>query len=101
MSVYDNSSHSSSQLAAPGSRPENDFSDDYASLALASHCPPTIPPSNDSSNITDLWDGTKESLGSWFTELEMVLSLLNPLLSQLAIEGYVTEKGKCTIFHTR
>ena len=99
MLSLDGDAITSSHMLAPGSQQENDHNDDSDALALASFGPPTNPSSFDPNIAPAQWDGTKESLGSFYTDLEMSLSLLNPLLAQLAIEGYITERGKYTIFH--
>ena len=85
-------------MVTPGSQAENDLYDDNDAFALAAFSPPTIP-SYDSSIQSTQWDGTKESLGSFFPDLEMQLSLLNPQLTQLAIDGFVMDRNKCIIFH--
>ena len=85
-------------MVTPGSQTENDLHDDNDAFALAAFSPPTIP-SYDSSIQSTQWDGTKESLGSFFPDLEMQLSLLNPQLTQLAIDGFVMDRNKCIIFH--
>ena len=45
------------------------------------------------------WDGRRETLGSWFRELETVLSALSPQLYMFAVENYVSEHNKVVIFH--
>ena len=79
---------------------ENALDDDVAlSLAISANPnQPSLVPATP--NIPSfMWDGRTESLRLFFSELELQLSLLNPTLTQLAVEGFVTDKNKIIIFH--
>ena len=70
--------------------------DPLAALPALALAAPGDPPTSQN-NPTNMdrsiiyWDGTKEQLRSWFLDFELNLSMLNPILSQLAIESFVLE----------
>ena len=44
------------------------------------------------------WDGRRETLGSWFTEFETVLSTVSPELYEFAVEYILSDRTKTVIF---
>ena len=83
-----------------GSNAENNSLIDDNALSLAVSANPYFSslvqnPSLPSTN----WDGRKESLRFFYSELELQISLLNPTLTQIAVDGFVTDKNKIIIFH--
>ena len=65
-------------------------------LAATTGDPPTsqLPSISDTDRSSIYWNGTKEHLRSWHNDVELNLSMLSPILSQLAIESFVIEKGE-------
>ena len=44
------------------------------------------------------WNGKRETLGSWFTEFETVLSAVSPELHEFALEFFLSDRNKTVIF---
>ena len=44
------------------------------------------------------WNGKRETLGSWFTEFETVLSAVSPELHEFAVEFFLSDRNKTVIF---
>ena len=97
-----------SDMVAPWSRSEGAPPSDTPTLTTSSDSSRTSQPEHDlpahprSSTLTQHpdqhWDGRRETLGSWFAELETSLSTVSPELYEFAVEFLLSDRSKTVLF---
>ena len=90
---------SRSEGAPPSDTPTLTTSSDSSHTSQLEHDLPAHPRSSTLTQHPDQhWDGRRETLGSWFAELETSLSTVSPELYEFAVEFLLSDRSKTVLF---